>query len=1077
MATITTPTFLDGGVARTAGETWTMNGGVLTVRSDTRWHANAPAGMLGAIGAVTISATLGGGVLLDGRDVRWMAFSAGGGVVPAIGTSVTQGGVTGYLLGVWASVTSAPTAVGAAMPATGFLKFREVTGGPFAAGALVGITADADGADVAGWIEIVQDQSVANTVPRLGYYRTRGDWFYLDDTTGVAGQILQVPTNGGGAGTHVPAVWIETSPGSNEYESYPAILGTWFLAANLSTDNRCKFVQTLGSGQVRIGNDGTANAGFTPPAGCRVRIPNVLGRQTSAANRALNLVPNATIANRPDWTTTSSGDVDFEYFINDWYHAFATPYKVRMINCATFDTHSTSNEGTPTELDHLVIGSYLGTLNALLGTNNSSGGTITNCKFYRAGAATNGHSLSFTGCSNHVFTITHCGVLQYARSTGKAVFSQCRNIEFTQCTVACHALQFSTCSNVRVSEYCALDRLNGPTTSTTGIYAVECFVSCDNVVVDGVRFTPDFVTPVNDNAPYLGVMTASNSSNLALRNVGSPTALADVNASFAPAVIFADGGNNDTVRVQRCFLEATRSNLFTAVNTSKRLLFQNLRGTVGAIQIAALDTLAQGIRSASNSLTGNVACYGTHWYDMLDSDTQGRVVLAFNEPTSDSASQYELVASGAGFGFTSAGNLVMPNVGDEIVFTSPYYMIGHTAFDNSAPVVTATNPANFTLEFDIDVNDGLGFTGTFQTLNAANLTAVTLDPVLGFKFKIRAVVATTNASNALTYIRVTTDSTLADQQAALYPLDYATVTLTGLTAGTRVQLYDTDNSIELYNGVATGTSLVVALPYAGDVTCRVRAHYASGLVAYEFVEFTQALTIAGFTRAVLLVADAVYNANGIDGSTVTDVVIDDSTLLVETTGSTISWAELYAYETHWLTTEVGIRDEGRFIEAIDPANYRLFDFQVKNTGAGPLVITGGYGVSGTTGLAIDVLDTTGGTICVAPEHVVAYATGGGGAPSAATVAAAVWAAHPQGNGSVVADAGNTASTFKTSLTATDNNKWNDLLIKFTSGALAGEVKTIVAYDGTTKVVTVTGHGGGGFSGIPVDGTTFDILNR
>lgn len=36
MATITTDTFLDGGTARTTGEAWTMNGGVLTIRTDTR---------------------------------------------------------------------------------------------------------------------------------------------------------------------------------------------------------------------------------------------------------------------------------------------------------------------------------------------------------------------------------------------------------------------------------------------------------------------------------------------------------------------------------------------------------------------------------------------------------------------------------------------------------------------------------------------------------------------------------------------------------------------------------------------------------------------------------------------------------------------------------------------------------------------------------------------------------------------------------------------------------------------------------------------------------------------------------
>jgi hypothetical protein len=142
MATITTNTFLDN-ETRTAGEAWTMNGGVLTIRTDTRWDANAPAGMTGVLGATTVSATLGGGVLIDSRNVRWMPFDSGTGNVPAIGTNITQTGVTSsYLLGVYADYTSAPSSVGSAMPTTGYLKFREVDGA-FEVGALTGIGASA----------------------------------------------------------------------------------------------------------------------------------------------------------------------------------------------------------------------------------------------------------------------------------------------------------------------------------------------------------------------------------------------------------------------------------------------------------------------------------------------------------------------------------------------------------------------------------------------------------------------------------------------------------------------------------------------------------------------------------------------------------------------------------------------------------------------------------------------------------------------------------------------------------------------------------------------------------------------
>jgi hypothetical protein len=209
MATITTDTFLDGGVARTAGEGWTMNGGVLTIRTDTRWHANAPAGMTGSFSSMAISSTLGGGILIDSRNVREVWFNSGSGTVPAIGTTITQGGVSGYLLGVYSNLAQAPTTVGQPMPSEGFIKFREVTGGSFSAGTLTGIGATALGADRVSWIEVVMDQATAITVPRLGFFRTRGAWYELLETTsGTAGQLVQLPTNGGGGGSLTAAdVW------------------------------------------------------------------------------------------------------------------------------------------------------------------------------------------------------------------------------------------------------------------------------------------------------------------------------------------------------------------------------------------------------------------------------------------------------------------------------------------------------------------------------------------------------------------------------------------------------------------------------------------------------------------------------------------------------------------------------------------------------------------------------------------------------------------------------------------------------------------------------------------------------
>jgi len=802
MATITTDTYLDGGVARTAGESWTINGGILTIRTDTRYHANAPASMLGSLGATTISATLGGGVLIDATDVREVQFDTGSGNVPAIGTAVSQGGVSGYLLGVYASLSAAPSAVGGAMPASGFIKFREITGGNFAAGALTGIGANALGADTTSWIEIVYDQAIAITVPRLGFYRARGAWYELPQTTdNTTGQVIQIPTNGGGAGTRVPCVWIETGAGTGIYEKFVAVSSTYFNTTNLGTDARSKFVMMDAGGTIRIGGDGVNSIGFLPPSGCRIKIPNILGRQTSAANRAANLVPHATLATRPDFTTTAAGDIDFEYLMDDWYHLFTAAYKVRIIHSATMDIHTTSNEASPTELEDYATGVYQAASIAFTATNNPLGGTVTDCRFYRAEAASNGHCWSMTGCSNYDFAGTvETGTIAYARSTGLISFSQCRNFTQTGVFVAvANTVTPSTSFNFEFELIRYIDRLVGTTNATTGKYAVTCLVSSDNIVVQGI----DFGGYANLH-PYLGVINASNCSNLKFRNGGTSAAPIG-GATNAPANIFVDSGNNDTVKVQNIYLTATRTGLYTTVNTSKNITFERVTGTTGSTATASVNTLGKGLRSASNSVTGQASVYGTHFFDMFESDTAGRLWLAMNEPTAFSDSYVSLTLAGASGGFTSGGQVAMPTSGDVLIAEMPYFALGHTAFDNSAPTLTGTNTGNFTYEYQIDVNDGNGW-AAYQTLNAANLSAETIDPALGFKLRIRITCTVSSTTNALTYVRVSTDSTAIAQNAAVYPLDTAnpTLTLTGLAVGTEVVVFNADYSQELDREVLTG---------------------------------------------------------------------------------------------------------------------------------------------------------------------------------------------------------------------------------------------------------------------------------
>jgi len=228
------------------------------------------------------------------------------------------------------------------------------------------------------------------------------------------------------------------------------------------------------------------------------------------------------------------------------------------------------------------------------------------------------------------------------------------------------------------------------------------------------------------------------------------------------------------------------------------------------------------------------------------------------------------------------------------------------------------------------------------------------------------------SGDALNYIL--TDNAGTTHQAAVPPVQIA---VTNIVAGSVIQIYDVTNSTQLDVDTVAGTSYSLEKAWTEDLTIRVRLMKMDGVTAYEFYEVEGVFTSSGMNLRAAQALDPVYNANAIDGSAVTGVTIDDGLLLVQVATGSISWQQLYAYETYWLSTAAGIIDEGRFAQAVDVANYLWYDFKLKNVTfpSVPLVVTGGYGKDGDTGTSLSMLDTSGGTIILAPDHVVPYSSG------------------------------------------------------------------------------------------------------
>jgi hypothetical protein len=208
----------------------------------------------------------------------------------------------------------------------------------------------------------------------------------------------------------------------------------------------------------------------------------------------------------------------------------------------------------------------------------------------------------------------------------------------------------------------------------------------------------------------------------------------------------------------------------------------------------------------TNTVTGQASVYGTHFRDAFVSDTVGRVILSMNEPTVETDNLVTIIAGTPKF--TSAGGLVMASVNDEIIIEQDYFVLGCTGLTNTAPIVTGTNVTyvsgpdwgNHDIYYQIDINDGNGWNGSWKDLTATNLSGETIDPTNGFKLKYRIVCDTASTSNLISYIRIQTTSTLADQIANLYILDPVTIRAevldvsTGLgVSGARVYIEADDN--------------------------------------------------------------------------------------------------------------------------------------------------------------------------------------------------------------------------------------------------------------------------------------------
>lgn len=849
------------------------NGSRLIIRSDSNACANHSVAF-GSLDTVTFSG-IGGTLRIDPTNVRVIAYTGGSGNAPAFGTTITaNNGTTGVFLGAWTNWLSECIVPGAAIGATGFIKLGQVSSvGNFNAGALTGITATCSGADVQGWIEVRGSDAGTITTSRVAKVETVEAWFEIGTISGTRGQVIPCPTCATNAGVFA-GVWVETGVGTGVYEQWPAVGSTVAVAAT-ATDSRAKQVwQTTGG--IRFGNDGTNAVGAMPTTGAKVRIPAIIltnCTRTAGTGSGVRVLPNATIATRQEFVTTNAGYFDFRGVVSQWYMNMAQAFYVKYKSCAINDSMIFSEISSALDVDDcMVTPTQAQVNNYLVITSCFGGGAIKNSQFFRFSLANNATAGQATYLKdvlfeNNIFRV----LLTRGTLTSLMAFTKSLNCEFKNNWLIGARFLHSQCVNpkyttgLRYSDHA----LTTATNTTAPIQIISFGQATSNVVFDGSTCPISF--PSGAHQPNGALFDITAALNVDIRNIGTKAAPLVCNASGSATIVGVQGGGNSSaVRLKRSYMTGLSTGPFSCVNSDSDWIAENFNVTgYGGTGIpAGLNVLNKGCRTIG-ATTGQVAQYGTHWRDVFTATTTGSIWLMMNEPTTASAGQCAITGNAPQF--TSTGNLLLTKAADQVTWEMPYYCKGHTAFATTAVGVTGTNVTyvsgstwgNHTLEFQIDLNNGSGYNGTWQALNATQLRAFTIDPALGFKLKIRATTFTANTGNILTNVRIYTESTDAAQD-SLYPIDIVPVTITVKDAATgsaiqnaRIRIltdvggYVVLEGLTNASGILTGTTEYASHAITGTVR---RATVGYGTL-YKVGSVSGVTNSGGFSATVLLTSD------------------------------------------------------------------------------------------------------------------------------------------------------------------------------------------------------------------------------
>ena len=492
----------------------------LTIDTDTRYCANSDA-TKGSMGTLNLNTSQGGELYIDGSKVRLIPFSGGAGTAPAIGDTISQGAVSAYCLGVWSAFNVAPVFSPTAMPASGYIKVKNVVGGTFSAGALTGIGATATGADTVGWIEVIGTEGYAINVYGGWKVTTKGEWFEHSTlvTDGNTATTYQLPASL--ANTYYAGIWVESAV-VGVFEFYPA-MGTVVGVGTVGTDQvRGKVCWISSQGLVRLGYDGTNLNGYIPPAGRRIRVPNINLINAPAATPTTNTPPNATVASRFKFGTLYNGDFDIDKVNCSWYLLLTSARLVSITNSAVSESIGLQYIGRRATLTNVGVGqSAVQAITGLVINACPYGMDITDCCVTRA---TNAAAYIILVQMSSGVTFTRCrSFMTQAKTSGSygVYIIYGYDIVLDSCTLAMGTNYLAFLRRVTITNTTYFDILGGTTNMAGFSGAIFNCAAVEDATFDNIHFGG--LTMVA-SASSLVQLSQYDNKNIVIRNIGSKAA-------------------------------------------------------------------------------------------------------------------------------------------------------------------------------------------------------------------------------------------------------------------------------------------------------------------------------------------------------------------------------------------------------------------------------------------------------------------------------------------------------------------------------------------------------------------------